>query len=49
MFGGPLVRLATSWFLLSLSDLWRPRTAIMVAAGIRLVGDLAQADLRTCR
>ena len=27
MFGGPLVRLATSWFLLSLADLWRPRTA----------------------
>ena len=43
MFGGPLVRLATSWFLLSLSDLWRPRTALALAAGIGVVADLAQA------
>jgi MFS family permease len=43
MFGGPLVRLATSWFLLSLSDLWRPRTAMALAAGIMVVADLAQA------
>jgi MFS family permease len=43
MFGGPLVRLATSWFLLSLSDLWRPRTAMVLAAGIGVVADLAQA------
>jgi MFS family permease len=43
MFGGPLVRLATSWFLLSLSDLWRPRTALVLAAGIGVVADLAQA------
>src|SRR6187399_3152661 len=40
MFGGPLVRLATSWFLLSLSDLWRPRTALVLAAGIGVVADL---------
>ena len=43
MFGGPLVRLATSWFLLSLADLWRPRTAMMVSAGLMAAGDAAQA------
>ena len=43
MFGGPLVRLATSWFLLSLADLWRPRTAMMLAAGVMAVGDAVQA------
>ncbi len=43
MFGGPLVRLATSWFLLSLADLWRPRTAMMLAAGVLAVGDALQA------
>lgn len=48
MFGGPLVRLATSWFLLSLADLWRPRTAIAFSAlvssasfGAQAVPDLA--------
>jgi MFS family permease len=43
MFGGPLVRLCTSWFLLSLADLWRPRTAMALAAGVGVVADLAQA------
>ena len=43
MFGGPLVRLASSWFLLSLADLWRPRTAMMLAAAIMGVGWAAQA------
>ena len=38
MFGGPLVRLVSSWFLLSLADLWRPRTAMMLAAAIMGVG-----------
>jgi MFS family permease len=49
MFGGPLVRLATSWFLLSLADLWRPRTAMILSAGVMAVGDAAQAlpDLAT--
>jgi len=49
MFGGPLVRLATSWFLLSLADLWRPRTAMMLGAGVMAAGDAAQAipDLPT--
>ncbi len=43
MFGGPLVRLATSWFLLSLADLWRPRTAMMLAAGVMAAGNALQA------
>jgi MFS family permease len=43
MFGGPLVRLTTSWFLLSLADLWRPRTALMLGAGVMAVGDALQA------
>ena len=43
MFGGPLVRLVSSWFLLSLADLWRPRTAMMLAAAIMGVGQAAQA------
>jgi MFS family permease len=43
MFGGPLVRLVSSWFLLSLADLWRPRTAMMLAAAIMGVGTAAQA------
>jgi len=43
MFGGPLVRLATSWFLLSLADLWRPRSAMMLAAGVMAAGDALQA------
>jgi MFS family permease len=43
MFGGPLVRLTTSWFLLSLADLWRPRTALVLGAGVMAVGDALQA------
>ncbi len=43
MFGGPLVRLVSSWFLLSLADLWRPRTAMMLAAAIMGIGQAAQA------
>jgi MFS family permease len=43
MFGGPLLRLATSWFLLSLADLWRPRSAMMFAAGVMAAGNAAQA------
>jgi MFS family permease len=43
MFGGPLVRLTTSWFLLSLADLWRPRTAMMLAAGMMAAADALQA------
>ncbi|WP_202873111.1 MFS transporter [Kribbella capetownensis] len=43
MFGGPLVRLVSSWFLLSLADLLRPRTALMVAVGVMAGGNLLQA------
>jgi len=43
MFGGPLVRLATSWFLLSLADLWRPRTAMIVANLVTASSFAAQA------
>ena len=43
MFGGPLIRLTTSWFLLSLADLWRPRTAMMLAAGMMAAADALQA------
>jgi predicted MFS family arabinose efflux permease len=43
MFGGPLVRLTTSWFLLSLADLWRPRTALMLVAGVLALGNALQA------
>jgi MFS family permease len=43
MFGGPLVRLATSWFLLSLADLWRPRTAMVLSAAVMASSFAAQA------
>lgn len=43
MFGGPLVRLVCSWFLLSLSDLWRPRTSIALVAAIEAASFAAQA------
>ncbi len=43
MLGGPLVRLAASWLLLSLSDLWRPRTSLMFAAGVLGAGNAVQA------
>jgi MFS family permease len=32
LFGGPLIRLVASWFLVSLSDLLRPRTALLLVA-----------------
>ncbi len=43
MFGGPLVRLAASWFLLSASDLLRPRQALIGVAAITCLADLLQA------
>jgi hypothetical protein len=43
MCGGPLIRLVASWFLLSASDLLRPRTALGVTALVSLVADLLQA------
>jgi len=43
MFGGPLVRLVASWVLLSLSDLWRPRTSLMLAAGVLGAANAVQA------
>jgi MFS family permease len=43
MFGGPLVRLLASWFLLSASDLMRPRTALGLTAAVGCVADALQA------
>ncbi len=43
MCGGPLIRLIASWFLLSASDLLRPRTALCVTALASLAADLLQA------
>lgn len=43
MFGGPLIRLAASWFLLSASDLLRPRQAMAAVAAIGCAADLLQA------
>ena len=43
MFGGPLIRLAASWFLLSASDLLRPRPALAAVAAIGCAADLLQA------
>ncbi len=43
MCGGPLIRLIASWFLLSASDLLRPRTALGVTALVSLAADLLQA------
>jgi hypothetical protein len=43
LFGGPLVRLAASWFLLSASDLLRPRQALAAAAAVTCGADLLQA------
>ncbi|CCH76698.1 Integral membrane protein [Nostocoides japonicum T1-X7] len=42
MFGGPLVTLATSSFLLASSDLLRPRTAIVAVTATAGVTDLGQ-------
>jgi hypothetical protein len=41
--GGPLIRIVASWFLLSASDLLRPRTALAATAFVSLVADLLQA------
>jgi hypothetical protein len=41
--GGPLIRMIASWFLLSASDLLRPRTALAATAFVSLVADLLQA------
>lgn len=41
--GGPLIRLMASWFLISASDLLRPRTALCVTALVSLAADLLQA------
>ena len=43
MFGGPLVRLAAAPLLLSLADLWRPRTALAASAGLNAVTLALQA------
>ena len=43
MFGGPLIRLVASWFLLSASDLIRPRQALAGVAAIGGLADLLQA------
>jgi len=43
MFGGPLIRLVASWFLLSASDLLRPRQALAGVAAVTCLADLLQA------
>lgn len=43
MFGGPLVRVVTSWFLLSASDLLRPRQALLLVAAVTMVANGLQA------
>jgi predicted MFS family arabinose efflux permease len=43
MFGGPLVQLVGSQFLLSLSDLLRPRTALLVVGCTMMVCEALQA------
>lgn len=43
MFGGPLIRLVASWFLLSASDLIRPRQALAGVAAVGGLADLLQA------
>ena len=43
MFGGPLVALLASAFLLSASDLMRPRRALVMVAVVIAVADLVQA------
>ncbi len=43
MFGGPLVRLLGSTFLLALSDLLRPRRALVLVAAAALTTNLLQA------
>jgi hypothetical protein len=43
MFGGPLIRLAASWFTSSAADLLRPRQALMATGAIGCAADLLQA------
>ena len=43
MFGGPLIRLAASWFTSSAADLLRPRQALMAVAAVSCAADLPQA------
>jgi predicted MFS family arabinose efflux permease len=43
MFGGPLVQLVGSQFLLSLSDLLRPRTALLLVTSVMMVCEALQA------
>ena len=43
MFGGPLIRLAASWFTSSAADLLRPRQALMAVATVTSAADLLQA------
>ena len=40
MFGGPLIRMVASWFLVSASDLVRPRTALAALAVVTCGADL---------
>jgi MFS family permease len=43
LFGGPLIRLVASWFLVSLSDLLRPRTALLLVAIVSATSSGLQA------
>jgi hypothetical protein len=43
VFGGPLIRLVASWFLASVSDLLRPRTAMTLVAVVTGIADGLQA------
>ncbi|BCJ32166.1 MFS transporter [Actinocatenispora sera] len=43
MFGGPLLRVIASWFLLSASDLLRPRQALLLVAAVTTVANGLQA------
>src|SRR5688500_7011459 len=43
MFGGPLVALLSSTFLLSVSDVMRPRRALVMVAVVVCLVDLVQA------
>jgi hypothetical protein len=43
MFGGPLIRLAASWFTSSAADLLQPRQAMMAVGAVGCAADLLQA------
>ena len=43
LFGGPLIRLVASWFLASLSDLLKPRTALFAVAVVTAAANGLQA------